>query len=56
MNNMSFDYLQFLLSAEKNRRETEKINKLIQGLSDEQLNTLLDLTNNKPQSNICYER
>lgn len=53
---MSFDYLQFLLVAEKNRRESEKINKLIQGLSDEQLNILLDLTNNKPQFNICYER
>lgn len=53
---MSFDYLQFLLGAEKNRRESEKINKFIQSLSDEQLNTLLDLTNNKPQSNICYER
>jgi len=53
---MSFDYLQFILSAEKNRRKTEKINKLVQGLSDEQLNTLLDLTNNKPQSNVCYER
>lgn len=53
---MSFDYLQFLLGAEKNRRESEKINKLIQDLSDEQLNTLLDLTNNKPQSNVCYER
>ena len=53
---MSFDYLQFLLSAEKNRRESEKINEFIQGLSDEQLNTLLDLTNNESQSNICYER
>lgn len=53
---MNFDYLQFMLSAEKSRRENERINKLIQGLSDEQLNALLNLTNNKPQSNICYER
>ena len=38
---MEFDYLQFLLYAEKNKRETDKMNKLIKGLSDEQLETLI---------------
>ena len=32
---MEFDYIQFLLYTEKNKRETNKINKLIKGLSDE---------------------
>lgn len=53
---MEFDYIQFLLYAEKNKRETNKINKLIKGLSDEQLETLIQMTESKPKSNITYER
>ena len=53
---MEFDYLQFLLYAEKNKRESNKINKLIKGLSDEQLETLIRMTESKPKSNITYER
>jgi hypothetical protein len=53
---MKFDYLQFLLYAEKNKRETNKINKLIKGLSDEQLETLIQMTESKSESNIIYGR
>ena len=53
---MEFDYLQFLLYAEKNKRETNKINKLIKGLSDEQLETLIQMTETKQESNIIYEK
>lgn len=53
---MEFDYLQFLLYAEKNKRETNKINKLIKGLSDEQLETLIQMTEYKSESNIIYGR
>lgn len=49
-----FDYLQFMLSAEKNRRESEKMNKLIKGLSDEQLETLIQMTESNSQSNVEY--
>ena len=48
--NMSekFDYFTFLLSAEKNRRESQKMEEVIHGLSDEQLDTLLKMqTENK---------
>lgn len=38
-----FDYFTFLLSAEKNRRESQKMEELIHSLSDEQLNTLLKM-------------
>lgn len=51
-----FDYLQFMLSAEKNKRESDKMNKLIKGLSDEQLETLIQMTKSKSESNITYER
>lgn len=44
---MEFDYFQFMLSAEKNKRETDKMNKLIKGLSDEQLETLIQMTESK---------
>ena len=47
---MEFDYIQFLLYAEKNKRETNKINKLIKGLSDEQLETLIQMTESKSLS------
>lgn len=53
---MEFDYLQFLLYAEKNKRETNKINKLIKGLSDEQLETLIQMMESKSESNIIYGR
>ena len=53
---MEFDYLQFLLYAEKNKRETDKMNKLIKGLSDEQLETLIQMTESKQESNIIYEK
>lgn len=53
---MEFDYLQFLLYTEKNKRETDKINKPIKGLSDEQLETLIQMTESKSESNITYER
>lgn len=53
---MEFDYLQFLLYAEKNKRETNKINKLIKSLSDEQLETLIQMTESKSEPNITYER
>ena len=51
-----FDYLQFMLYAEKNKRETDKMNKLIKGLSDEQLETLIQMTESKSKSNIIYGR
>ncbi len=51
-----FDYLQFMLSAEKNKRESDKMNKLIKDLSDEQLETLIQMTESKSESNIIYER
>lgn len=53
---MEFDYIQFLLYAEKNKRETDKMNKLIKGLSDEQLETLIQMTESKQESNIIYEK
>lgn len=53
---MEFNYIQFLLYAEKNKRETDKINKLIKGLSDEQLETLIQMTESKSESNIIYGR
>lgn len=51
-----FNYLQFMLSAEKNRREDVKINKLVKGLSDEQLEMLIQMTESKSELNIIYER
>lgn len=53
---MEFDYIQFLLYAEKNKRESNKINKQIKGLSNEQLETLIQMTESKLKSNITYER
>ena len=53
---MEFDYIQFLLYAEKNKRETDKMNKLIKGLSDEQLEMLIQMTKSKSESNIIYRR
>lgn len=53
---MEFNYLQFLLYAEKNKRETDKINKLVKGLSDEQLESLIQMTESNSKSNIIYER
>lgn len=37
----SFDYTLFLLHAEKNRREQEKIRKAIEKLTDEELELLI---------------
>jgi len=53
---MEFDYIQFLLYAEKNKRESDKMNKLIKDLSDEQLETLIQMTESKSESNIIYGR
>lgn len=50
------EQFQFLLCAEKNKRETDKMNKLIKGLSDEQLETLIQMTETKQESNIIYEK
>ena len=55
-NNMKTNQIQFLLYAEKNKRETDKMNKLIKGLSDEQLETLIQMTETKQESNIVYEK
>ena len=50
-----FDYFTFLLLAEKNKRESQKMEELIHGLSDEQLDTLLKMqTENK--SCISYTK
>ena len=43
-------------NAEKNKRKTDKMNKLIKGLSDEQLETLIQMTESKQESNIVYEK
>ena len=53
---MKTNQIQFLLYAEKNKRETDKMNKLIKGLSDEQLETLIQMTESKQESNIVYEK
>lgn len=53
---MVFDYIQFLLYVEKNKRESNKIDKLIKSLSDEQLEILSQMTESKSESNIIYER
>ena len=45
---MKTNQFQFLLYAEKN--------KLIKGLSDEQLETLIQMTETKQESNIVYEK
>ena len=55
-NNMKTNQIQFLLYAEKNKRETDKMNKLIKSLSDEQLETLIQMTETKQESNIIYEK
>ena len=53
---MKTNQIQFLLYTEKNKRETDKMNKLIKGLSDEQLETLIQMTESKQESNIVYEK
>ena len=53
---MKTNQIQFLLYAEKNKRETDKMNKLIKGLSDEQLETLIQMTETNQESNIIYEK
>ena len=53
---MKTNQIQFLLYAEKNKRETDKMNKLIKGLPDEQLETLIQMTESKQESNIVYEK
>lgn len=53
---MKTNQIQFLLYAEKNKREADKMNKLIKSLSDEQLETLIQMTETKQESNIVYEK
>ena len=53
---MKTNQIQFLLYTEKNKRETGKMNKLIKCLSDEQLETLIQMTESKQESNIIYEK
>ena len=53
---MKTNQIQFLLYAEKNKRETDKMNKLIKVLSDEQLETLIQMTETNQESNVIYEK
>ena len=53
---MKTEQFQFLLYAEKNKRGTDKMNKLIKGLSDEQLETLIQMAETKQESNVIYEK
>ena len=53
---MKTNQFQFLLYAEKNKRETDKMNKLIKGLSDEQLEALIQMAESKQESNIIYKK